>query len=288
MPWPVSRIYRVNAKRVQKVTIPASLEDRNGQTEAPREALFWSDDRLSGSLFLAASFKKDQRKKGSEINGSLPVNLASVKIEIHYKITDCAAYYTNCNEPAGLLQYIGSRELTRFMVENDFPWLFKSGIEMMHNSLTSEIQNVADSHQLGVSILHVSIVNLQPPPKVASSYRAVVRAQEGQSQKRAKAEQYAVKIQAQAEQEANRIVKEAESDTSLITNLAEVEKKIYKRQHEAYKKYPQLYKTRSTMDALEEWLKDVRKIVVTTGKAREVINLELKKMQPDLLSVPLE
>ena len=174
------------------------------------------------------------------------------------------------------------------MISHDFPSLMRTGIQQMGIELAAQIQAATESNNLGIQVLHVNVDNLQPPLSVVSSYRAVVEAGEDQYKKLLESEQYATKMLAEADQEANSTIRKAEGDTALITNLAEVEKVTYHRQYEIFKKYPRLYKTRLTMDTLEEWLQDVRKIVTSTGNADEVINLDLKRRQSDLLSLPLD
>ena len=288
LPWPICRVYRVATERIQQLTISSDTEEADKQKKGMKPTLLWTDENLSENLFLAASVKGARYKNKSKATASIPVNLASVKINIHYQVEDCIAYHISCSAPEELLRHLGRQELLRYMIGHDFPSLLKSGIEGMRKDLASQIQRAVASHGLGIRIVNLNVENLQPPSKVALSYRDIIETQEKRTEMGIKAEQYAVQIGAEAEQEANRFVREAESDTALITRLAEVEKSNYLRQYQIYKKYPQLYKTRSTMDVLEEWLQDVRKVVVTTGDAREVINLELKRMQPDLLSAPLE
>ena len=286
MPWPICSVSRIESERIQLVQIPAEPDREEG--EDYDDVSLWDSSRFSTNLFLAASFRKDGRKPIGSKTDSIPVNLASVNIRVHYRIANSLTYYIHNRHPKELIRHISLREIGRYMIAHDFPSLVKFGIDKMSKDLGLQIQRAGDSHNLGIRVLRVDIDNLQPPPKVALSYREVVNAQEERNRKRIEAEQYEIQVRAKAEQEANRLVKEAESDTALITSLAEVEKANYSQQYTIYKKYPQLYKTRSTMDALEEWLREVRKFVVTTGDAREVINLELKRTQPDLLSLPLE
>ena len=289
LPWPVCRVYRVATERVHHVRITSDDTDlAGGKVEARGNVSLWSSDVDQSNLFLAASSGNRHHEKLDRTTVSTPVNLAIVNATLLYTIADSNTYITCTSNPPELIKYLGLRELKKYMISHDFPSLLRTGIERMGAELAEHIQRTTDANNLGIKVLAVTIDNLQPPSSVVGSYRAVIEAHEDRRRRRLESEQYAAKTLAEADQEANSTIRKAEGDTALITKLAEVEKLTYHQQYTIYKKYPELYKTRSTMDTLEEWLQDVRKIVATTGNAREVINLELKRTQPDLLSVPLD
>ena len=286
LPWPVCRVYRMTTEKVRKVNIPRNLHKEN--EKKTKKVSLWQDGIFKKNLFLTAgSLYKDEKESTSNAS-SIAVNLAAVNATVHYKIVDIHKYYAMNNTPLELIRVLSLRELRKYMISNDFPFLLRSGFQHIGDKLATQIQIATDTHNLGIRIVNVTINNLQPPPEIVPSYREILKARQDRLKKRLEAEQYAVKVKAEADHEANRIVRTAESDTTLITNLAEVEKSNYHEQYTIYQEYPDLYKIRSTMDSLEKWLQDVRKIVATTGKAREVFNLDLKRTQPDLLSVPIE
>jgi regulator of protease activity HflC (stomatin/prohibitin superfamily) len=283
-PWPICRVHRVPAERLQELRIAAS---RPTPAEDGTPAMhLWQAPQFTESLFLVGARADDQDTGDAEARRTTPASLAAAGITVMYRIADETAYVRSHRQPAELMGLLARRELAHLLASRPADALIHGDLAALAVLLRRRLQAAADRHALGLRVGRVNVDYLQPPPQVAPAYQAIIRAREQRRQLHLEAEQFAVSALAEAEAEANRIRRDAESEseTVRITSLAAVDTTIFPQQLAVFRRYPELYPTRAAMDMLETWLQDVRKVVVGTDVPHEVINLELKKIRPDLLS----
>ena len=288
-PWPINRIHRIPVNKIYNSSTgatPTTGTSRNDNEENANIVL-WDHEAFNSNVFLAGS-NMSEIKNANQKTQILDVNLASASINVHYTIDNPAKYFTIHKSNDELLKLLSKQILNRHILNNDFYELISNNFTGLSEGLRSDIQSAADKHGLGYDITHVNVDYIQPPPAVAKSFQQLVTVQQAKISNQLRAQKYAIQTIAEAEAEINQIIKQAESDTVLTISLAEIEKKNYLKQYKIYKEYPKLYKSRLTMDTLEEWLRDVRKIVTNSKSTKEVINLELKKSSPNILDVSVE
>ena len=257
-PWPMTRVSRVNVNRSLYLATAEAVEASDGPQ-------LWGDE--GGTTLLAGSSPET-------------LNLANGDLSIVYRATDGFRYLANFAKPEEMLRELANREFSRFLRERDLDLAIAGTSE----ALRDRVQGEADRLELGVEILRVDIRRLQPPRETADAFLDVVNAIEDRSRVVYEAERDAVRTEAESASAANAILQQAMIDTVRAEKLAEVEASNFLKQLEIYRAHPKLYKTREMMDLLENWLVDVRKIVVTQRNSRDVINLDLKEKPADILS----
>ncbi len=284
-PWPINRIHRIPTKKIFNTsTGTAQTEKFQTNSDEISTPVLWNNDAFNNNVFLVGS-NKSQIQRANQTFRILDVNLVSASINVHYKINNPLTYFTIHNDNDELLKLLSRQVLNRHIINHDFYELIRNTFTDFSKHLKKDIQSISNTHQLGCDIIHVDVSYIQPPPAVAKSFQQLISAQQSKISNQIQAQKYAIQTMAEADSAVNQIVKQAESDTVLTTSLAEVEKNNYLKQQKIYNKYPELYKTRLTMDTLEYWLQDVRKIVINFKSTKEVINLELKKSTPDILDI---
>jgi regulator of protease activity HflC (stomatin/prohibitin superfamily) len=259
LPWPMTRVSRVNVKRSSYLSTAKAVASEDGAAQ------LWSDE--GGTSMLA----------GSQVTS---LNLASGDLSIVYRPVDGFQFLANFAAPEDLLRDLATREFSRYLRERDLDL----AIVGTSDALRTRIHEEAATLQLGIEVLRVDIRRLQPPRETAEAFLDVVNAIEDGSRLVYEAERDAVQTEAESVADANQILQQAMIDTVRAEKLAEVEARNFNKQLAVYQAHPRLYKTREMMDLLEHWLVDVRKIVVTQRNSRDVINLDLKEKPADILS----
>jgi regulator of protease activity HflC (stomatin/prohibitin superfamily) len=259
MPWPLTRVSRVNTKRSAYLATAEAVASKEGSVQ------LWSDE--GGTSLLA----------GSQLAS---LNLASGDISIAYRPADGFRFLANFAKPEELLRELANREFSRYLRERDLDL----AIVGTSDALRERLQNEVNRLELGIHVLRVDIRRLQPPRETAAAFLDVVNAIEDRARLGYEAERDAVQTEAEAEADANQILQQAMIDTVRAEKLAEVEARNFNKQLEVYRAHPQLYKTREMMDLIEHWLVDVRKIIITHRNSHDVINLDLKEKPADILS----
>jgi regulator of protease activity HflC (stomatin/prohibitin superfamily) len=278
LPWPATRVERIPAGRVATLRVaPPGLQKLESSDAKDVGLILWQHNVFSEGLFLAAGPEAAADQTG------IPVNLAVAVADVRYSIKDARAFYTSHQRPRELLQLLSRRELSRFLLSIDLSELLSKGPVAMQEELRDELQATADARKLGVSVVSVGIPALQPPPAVAPAFEAVLKARADAEVDVLTARQYAAIETAKAAEQASRHISEANAETVRAIKLAEAEVMVFKKLRVVHANSPDLYETRAAMDALELWLKDVRKVIIASRSDSDVITLELKKVRPDLL-----
>jgi regulator of protease activity HflC (stomatin/prohibitin superfamily) len=278
LPWPATRVERIPAGRVATLRVaPPGLEALETSDDKDIGLILWQHSVFSKGLFLAAGPQSQVDQTG------VAVNLAVAVADIRYSINDARAFYTSHQRPRELLRLLSRRQLSRFLLSIDLSELLSKGPVAMQTSLRDQLQTTVDARKLGVTIVSVGIPALQPPPAVAPAFEAVLKAGADAEVDVLMAKQYVAVETAKASEEAGRYISEANAETVRTIKLAEAEVLVFQKLRAVHAKSPELYETRVAMDALELWLKDVRKVIITSKSDSDVISIELKKVRPDLL-----
>lgn len=186
LPWPIDIAYRHPVKQIMELHI-GYVPQRDPRTGRPvaEPALLWGQTHYQSEFsFLVAS-----EPTGEDlVEGAVPVSLIKANVPVQYRIKDLYTYIYGHNNPAGLLEGICYRELTRFaagsQIEVDMAAsdeaanesLLGAGRTRAKEILTERIQKAADEQGLGIEVVFLGVQGIHPPPELAADYQAVIGA----------------------------------------------------------------------------------------------------------------
>ncbi len=294
-PYPFKRVYRVQASRILMVPFGGLTVDT--ETSAPPQSIddenkvavdLWSNVQYNAKLYLSPSPPSSTSSTGNitATSATANLNLLSAGFYLYGVIDDPIDYYLQHQDPYQIMVNLANKALTQYFLTVEWQKALSVEMSLHGKELKTRLQRLVDNQQLGVKISSIEIARLQPPPAVASIYNELLNSWETARRTRSEAEQYSFALNAAVQHEANTVIRRAEAETAYLVQAAEVEKNNFLEQRKIYHQYPQLYKTRETMEYVESWLRDVPKFILTSKRAHEIINLELKPLRPDLLSLP--
>jgi membrane protease subunit HflK len=275
LPWPICRVQRVPTGQTQvlRVAVPEFTDDTPPE---PPAAQTWDDRSRRSKLFLTAA-------AGASDPGLAARSLMTGTITVEYRITDARRYVQCHREPEKLLAQMAMRAVTQALLSQDAEALLRAAPVAVADAIRQQLAAQADTQQVGITVVRVGVDRLHPPPQIAAVYHEPFSAGQKRQQLLAAAERDAVLAAAAAAVTANQLVREAEGNTARVMAVAAAEAESYDVQRQLFRRYPRLYVERTSLERVERWLADARKIVIATDADREVINLELKERRPDLL-----
>ncbi|MCM8529736.1 MAG: SPFH domain-containing protein [Lentisphaeraceae bacterium] len=272
-PWPVSSVERFDVQRVKEINLTPSKKF----ADAEEESVIDSWDLKKYDELLNMSSQVSDSKKVTQ-------NLAVLNVKLSYRISDVLKYRSAYIDTEKALLMSGRKVLSQELLESDFDKILKGGLAEFTDRLKNKLSVLADA-EYGIEIIDVSIINFQPPADVAPIYQDVYAASQDKIRFLTEAKKYNSSLLNQAELEADKMLKSQQAQTILKKMLLEKELEAFKAQSSMFRKMPILFRAVAQMNALEEVLKDVRKVVNLTEAKNEVITLELKKATPDLLEL---
>jgi regulator of protease activity HflC (stomatin/prohibitin superfamily) len=207
---------------------------------------------------------------------------------VQYQITNLNSWAYHYENPATLLEEIGTREVVRYLVGVDLHELMSSGRFKAGADLRERIQASANERELGAQIIFVGLQDAHPPVKVAAAYEAVIGAEQKRLTNLLHAQAFAVRTNALASAEAVKRTREAEADRKRLESGALARAGSFTDQLPAYHASPTVYTLRAYLQALARGGRATSKIILAGTNAHEVIQFNLEeKLRPDLLDIPL-
>lgn len=287
LPWPLSKVYRYETERVQTFML-GMIADEHAEEE---RTLLWTKAHAKEEFNMLVASRSEEGESGDPGSGAdqtVPVNLLSVKVPVHYEIHDLEKFAYGAVDAGRLLQDLANAELTRYLASVDLDELMGTGRQQAATELMRNIQGKADKHDLGVKILFLGMAGIHPPIKAAPDFEAVMNAQQAAEATNNLAEAYAVTIVPAAKAEATNMLNRAEADRLRLVSLAAAGASRFTNQFTAWQASPEVYRQLTLLDALSRSLTNSRKYVLVPTNSHEVITLNLEdSIRPDLTDMML-
>jgi regulator of protease activity HflC (stomatin/prohibitin superfamily) len=284
LPWPFGKMTRVPVKKIVEITVGANLANEKGETKTPEVVLWTVEHYGTETKFIVAAEKKLTDKEN-------PVSYMSATFNIQYRakenqVLDFA--FRNYNIPL-FLKSISEREISKYLASVDILKMMSTERGRAVSLLTTRIQDSADNLKLGIEIVSLNLHDVHPPvDKVAPAFEEVASARQEKEAMILNAKAYENKILPYAEAEASKIIADAETSRDNSIKLSEAEMMRFRKQLDAYRIMPEMYKLRTYLDFFEKDCNEIRKIVIGDSDTKNVyiFNFE-EKARLDLIDVGL-
>ena len=129
-PWPIDKVYRYKTDQIQSFTL-GIVDDQHNEAKPGGEVLLWTTPHNHGSgVDQEQNFNMIVASKDADAGsatGAVPVNLLTVSIPVHYRISDLDAWISNNANAGALLQKLAMSELTQFLIGADIEELMGPG-----------------------------------------------------------------------------------------------------------------------------------------------------------------
>jgi regulator of protease activity HflC (stomatin/prohibitin superfamily) len=172
----------------------------------------------------------------------------------------------------------------RYFVSVDLDDVMSSQRADAANTIHDQIQEEADRHHLGVSIVFVGLQDIHPPVKVAPDYEKYVSINHTTNADIRNAIAESITKHTTAEIERTRIIAEANSEAQRMETNGEAQVELFKNEIPAYLASPSVYKQRGYLDAVSQAVASSRTYILLATNTHNVAILNLEdKARPDLL-----
>jgi len=287
-PWPIDHVYRYRTDLVQVFTLGRAEETEEEKAqEAQSRVLLWTRPHAKQEFNMLVASRQQLDAAGNE-DQTVPVNLLSVAVPVHYQIRDLKAYVYNHRDAGELLKEVAGRELTKYLVSVDLYDVMGPGRRKAAEELLRRIQAEADRLELGVKILFVGLHGIHPPVKVAPEFEKVIGAIQDAAATNHYARAYAAETVPKADAEGVQVVNRATAYRTRLVSLAKATAERFLNQEAAYQASPSVYPLYMYLDTVSGSITNARIYVVVPTNANQVVQFNLEdEIRPDLLDVTL-
>lgn len=243
MPYPVETVEKVPVTRVQRLEIGF----RGGQTgrvhKVPQEALMLTKDE----------------------------NIVDISFIVQYRVKNVSNYLFNVAHPADTVRGAAEsaiREVIGRTMIDDVLTTRKAIVEVEVEKL---IQSILDGYKAGISVATVKLRDVQPPEPVIKDFKDVASAREDRERAKNEAQAYANDIIPKARGEAKKMVLDAQAFEKEAVDRAEGQAQHFVSVLKAYRQAPDVTRKRLYMDAMQDVLAKVDKVIVDKSVAGRVL-----------------
>ena len=234
-------------------------------TETRRMELgFRSNDAAVNTPFLEEALM---------ISGDL--NIVDVQMVVQYRINNLNDFLFNVDDPgeaarlipegrpdgrtlkdgaeAALRLVVGQRSIDDVLVRNR---------EEVETDTRARLQDIVDTYSAGIEVISVQLQDVKAPEEVRDAFDDVLRARQERETRINQAEAYAADVIPRARGDAQRIIEGAEAFRQARIETANGEAQRFDTVLNEYNSSPQVTRQRLYLEALEQFLPNVSKIIV--------------------------
>lgn len=246
LPYPLTRIDKVKVYERKRVSVGFRLGDQTtGRQPQASETQFLTGDE----------------------------NLVNIQMLLQYTVRDPRQYLFAAVNPERLLEAAASAALTEQLTPIKVDEVLTVGRTSIQNAVHQRAQEIVDAYGCGVQIDNVTITQVLPPPEVADAFKDVASARGDAVRFVNEAHGYASDILPRARGEAQRMLREAEAYQVSVVNQAKGDAQRFEELLAEYAKAPDVTRTRIYLEAMEEILPRLNKVLVDGG--REPVDLTM-------------
>ena len=243
LPYPVEKVEKVPVTRVQRLEVGFRSLPGGRTREIPQESLMLTKDE----------------------------NIVDASFIVQYKVKDAADYLFNVAHITKAVRDAAEsaiREVIGRTLIDDVLTTKKAAVEVEVQRL---IQSILASYEAGVSVTTVKLQNVQPPARVIKEFKDVASAREDRERAKNEAQAYANDVVPKARGEAKKMVLDAEAYAAAKVDRAEGQAQRFLSLLKAYRAAPEITRKRLYLEAMQDVLARVDKVIVSKSVAGKVL-----------------
>lgn len=248
LPYPIETVEVVNMEQVRRLEVGyrSSGEGSGGKTRLPKEALMLTEDE----------------------------NIIDLQFAVQYNLNN-AKYYLFNNRSTDIAVMSAAETAIREVVgKNKLDDLLQKGLV----DTSERMQVILDSYKAGVKIISVSLQSAQPPEQVQEAFEDVNRANQDNQRQVNEGQAYANDVIPKARGTASRLLAEAAGYKLKIESEAKGNTSRFDQILGQYNNAPEVTRQRLYLDAQEQVMSSVSKVIVDQKAGNSMLYLPLDKL----------
>lgn len=241
-PWPVQTVYKPPVNIVQRIEIGFRTISEN-----PPSYISFTNDR--------EMLTEAQMLTGDE-------NIINCAIIVQYRINNATDYLFNVRDQRGTLKDITEASTRLVVGDNAIDAVLTTGKLEVQTRIMDLIQEIADEYAMGINIVTVQLMDVQPPAPVFAAFKDVATAREDMQAYINEAESYRNQQIPQALADSVEMVNAAMGYSAGRVNNALGEAFRFTAVAEEYRKSPEVTATRLHLETISALLDTVAITVV--------------------------
>ncbi len=209
-------------------------------------------------------------------------NIVKLEFIVQYRVKpepDAATdFLFNVRDPRSTLRVASEAAMRQVIGSNKIDDALTDERERVQSETQDTMQAILDSYRSGIEIVTVQLQDVQPPDEVSDAFKDVISAEQDKERLINEARGYANDVVPKARGQAARLINEADGYRQAKIEQATGESERFLALLEEYQKAKNITRTRLYLEAMEEVLPNVDKVLVDESAGGIVPYLPLERL----------
>jgi modulator of FtsH protease HflK len=241
LPFPIDQLYKVKTTTNYKMSVGFKLIDEIRNIKPKPEETQW----LTGDT-----------------------NIIDIKTMIQYTISEPSKFLFNSEDPQLILRRAAETNLTQLLGTLGVDDVLTTKKTWIQSELKLMTQKVINYDDLGILIVSVNLMSVDPPEEVLPAFQDVSDAKAGREKIINEAQGYANETIPKARGEAQSIILQAEGEKNSRISEAKGEAERFLKHLDEYRKAPELTKERLYLEFAGKVLPKMKKYITDNKKGK--------------------
>lgn len=250
-PYPVESVTVVNMEQVRTIEVGyRSAEGSATRSKELRESLMLTDDE----------------------------NIIDLQFAVQYNLKSVEDTLFNNRSAEESVRGVAETAIREIVGKSKMDFALYEGREVIASSAKKLMQDTLDRYSTGINIVNVTMQNAQPPEQVQAAFDDAVKAGQDLERQKNEGQAYANDVIPKARGTASRLLEEAAGYKLRVENEAKGNASRFDQILTQYQRAPEVTRQRLYLDAQEQILSSVSKVVVDQKGGNSMLYLPLDKL----------
>lgn len=251
MPYPIEHVSVVNMEQVRTIEVGyRSAEGGASRSKQLQESLMLTDDE----------------------------NIIDLQFAVQYNLKSVEDVTFNNRSPEESVRSIAETAIREVVGKSKMDFALYEGREEIAVNTKKLMQDTLDRYSSGINIVNITMQNAQPPEQVQAAFDDAVKASQDLERQKNEGQAYANDVIPKARGTASRLLEEAAGYKLRVENEAKGNASRFEQVLAQYQRAPEVTRQRLYIDAQEQILSSVSKVVVDQKNGNSMLYLPLDKL----------
>ena len=209
-------------------------------------------------------------------------NIVKLEFIVQYRVKpepDAATNFLfNVRDPRGTLRVAAEAAMRQVVGSNKIDDALTDERQRIQTEAQETMQAILDSYASGIQIVTIQLQDVQPPDEVSDAFKDVISAEQDKERMINEARGYANDVVPKARGQAARLINQADGYRQAKIQRAQGESERFLALLEEYSKAKSITRKRLYLEAMEEILPDVDKVLIDEAGSQVVPYLPLERL----------
>ena len=205
-------------------------------------------------------------------------NIVDVQFAVQYRVGNPEAYVFNNVRPDDIVRQGAETAMREVVGRSIADQVLYENKEAISREALNITQKIADRYESGITVVNLTIQNVQPPEEVQAAFSDAIKAAQDAEKTKNEGQAYANDVIPRARGAAFRLVEEAQGYQERVIATAEGDSDRFKKLVKEYKSAPRVTRERLYLESMQEVLSNVSKVMVENKSGSNLLYLPLDKL----------